>query len=59
MLVEKAMGKIEIQKINETMICVDFTRKGGSSWLFYEKFNFIHKDLAELSDTQYEPETVL
>lgn len=37
------------------MICVDFSRKGGSSWLFYEKFNFIHKDLAELSDAKYEP----
>jgi HKD family nuclease len=53
--VEKVLGKIEIQKVNETMICVDFSRKAGSSWLFYEKFNFIQKDLAELSDAKYEP----
>lgn len=39
--VEKVIGKIEIQKVDETMICVDFSRKAGSSWLFYEKFNFI------------------
>ena len=55
MIVERVMGKIEIQKINDLMICVDFSRKAGSSWLFYEKFNFIHKDLAELSDAKYEP----
>ena len=53
--VESVLGKIEIQKVNETMICVDFSRKAGSSWLFYEKFNFIQKDLAELSDAKYEP----
>jgi hypothetical protein len=51
--VETVQGKIEIQKVNETTVCVDFTRKAGSSWLFYEKFNFIHVDLAELSDAQY------
>jgi serine/threonine protein kinase len=52
---ERVTAKIEIQKVNETMICVDFSRKAGSSWLFYEKFNFIQKDLAELSDAKYEP----
>lgn len=41
MPIEKVTGKIEIQKVDETMICVDFSRKAGSSWLFYEKFNFI------------------
>lgn len=39
--VEKCQGKIEIQKVDETVVCVDFSRKGGSAWLFYEKFNFI------------------
>lgn len=39
--VESVRGKIEIQKVDETMICIDFSRKAGSSWLFYEKFNFI------------------
>ena len=52
--VEKVIGKIEIQKVDETMICVDFSRKAGSSWLFYEKFKFIQKDLAELGDAKFE-----
>lgn len=52
---EKVNGKIEIQKVDETMVCIDFSRKGGSAWLFYEKFNFIKKDLAELSDAKFEP----
>lgn len=53
--VEKLLGKIEIQKVDERMLCVDFSRKAGSAWLFYEKFNFIQKDLADLSDAYYEP----
>jgi hypothetical protein len=36
------------------MICVDFTRKAGSSWLFYEKFNFILSHLDDLNDAYYE-----
>jgi len=52
---EKVSGKIEIQKVDETMVCIDFSCKGGSAWLFYEKFNFIKKDLAELSDAKFEP----
>ena len=52
--VEKVIGKIEIQKVDETMICVDFSRKAGSSWLFYEKFKFIQYDLAKLVDANFE-----
>jgi len=36
------------------MICVDFSRKAGSSWLFYEKFNYIQKALADVNDAKYE-----
>jgi len=36
------------------MICVDFSRKAGSSWLFYEKFLYIQKALANLSDAKYD-----
>jgi len=52
--VEKVIGKIEIQKVDETIICVDFSRKAGSSWLFYDNFKFIKKDLAELGDAKFE-----
>jgi len=52
--IEVVTGKIEIQKVDETMICVDFSRKAGSAWLFYEKFNYIHKALADLSDAKYD-----
>ena len=52
--VEKVIGKIEIQKVDETIICVDFSRKAGSSLLFYDNFKFIKKDLAELGDAKFE-----
>jgi hypothetical protein len=53
-IAEKCQGKIEIQKVNDAVLCVDFSRKAGSAWLFYEKFNFIQKDLAELNDVNIE-----
>lgn len=35
-IAEKCQGKIEIQKVNDAVVCVDFSRKAGSSRLFYE-----------------------
>lgn len=40
-IVEKAWGRIKILKVNASTICIDFSRRKGSSWLFYEKFNLI------------------
>ena len=55
LLKERVVGRIEVQKVDETMICVDFTRKAGSSWLFYDVFNSMVDDLAEISDAHYPP----
>jgi hypothetical protein len=52
---EKFLGVVEIQKVDDEMFCVDFTRKTGSAWLFYQKYNFMQADLAGLSDAYYEP----
>jgi hypothetical protein len=46
---------IEIKNVDDSIICIDFTRKRGSSWLFYEQFNYIRDALSELKDATYEP----
>lgn len=54
-LKERAVGRIEVQQVDETVVCVDFTKKVGSSWLFYDLFNSVVDDLAEISDAHFEP----
>ena len=54
-IIERVKGRIKIQRVNESMICVNFTRKSGSSWLFFETFGIIHVDLVKICDAYYEP----
>lgn len=53
-LVERTNVRVEILKVNETMVCIDFARKTGSSLLFYENFSFFGRVLTDLFDATYE-----
>lgn len=53
--VEKVLMQVEIQKVDDSKICVDFKRKAGSSWLFFEQFNYIRDAMYELNDATFEP----
>lgn len=58
MPVERVQMSIEIKKVDDSTFCVDFTRKKGSSWLFFEQYNCISDYLSEYNDTTYNPTTV-
>ena len=44
--------QVKLLKIDEKTLCVDFTRRGGSSWHFFEHFKMVKDHLNMLDDAQ-------
>lgn len=44
-LKEPFQGRVELQQVNDTTVCIDFTLIGGSSRAFCETFNFLKANL--------------
>jgi hypothetical protein len=40
----------KIFKVDQTRVCVDFSRVAGSSWYFYDQFKLIKEQLKDLND---------
>ena len=40
----------KIFKVDQTRVCVDFSRVAGSSWYFYDQFKLMKEHLKDLND---------
>ena len=47
-IVEEALIAIELKRVTDEKICVEFRRKAGSSLIFYDQFHMIRNDLEML-----------
>jgi len=45
---------VKIFKVDQTRVCVDFSRVAGSSWYFYDQFKLIKEQLKDLNDATLE-----
>lgn len=42
--------QVNILKVDDERVCVDFTRVAGNSWYFYDQFKLLKENLKDLSD---------
>lgn len=42
--------QVKILKVDDSRVCVDFTRVAGSAWYFYDQFKLLKENLKDLSD---------
>ena len=48
--VESCRVQVELLKVNDETTCIEFSRKAGSAWYFYEQFKMLKEQLSDLND---------
>ena len=46
--------EVRLMQVDENKICVEFNRKAGDAWYFYEQFQLMKDSLSGINDATFE-----